>query len=286
MSKNIYEELSIERKALQEQGLVPKWYTTSGLQMYKEKYEYEVNGRSVRGQFERIANTAASYLKNIGMEETAKQKFFDMLWDGWLSPSTPVLANMGTKRGLPVSCSGGFVSDSIDGFYSARHETAMLTKYGFGTSAYLGAIRPRGSKISVGGKASGVLPVFKGFVQDMRDVAQGTARRGAWAGYIEIDHPDFDEIADYIVSNPDDANIGWLIKDSFIEGLDAGHSDSIRRFQKALKMKMVTGKGYFCFIDKVNRKRPKQYQINNLDVKASNLCLTGDTMIFISKTKD
>ena len=71
---------------------------------------------------------------------------------------------MGTNRGLPVSCSGGYISDSIDGFYTARRETAILTKWGFGTSGYLGDIRCRGSDISIGGKASGVLPVFKGFV--------------------------------------------------------------------------------------------------------------------------
>lgn len=272
MSDNIYNKLSEERKELQTQGLVPEWYTTAGFQMFKEKYEYETNGRSVRGQFERIAKTAASYLVGTKYEQEAEGKFFELLWKGWMSPSTPVLANMGTSRGLSVSCSGSTVGDSIDGFYRNLHETAMLTKMGFGTSSYLGDIRPRGSKIAAGGKASGVLPVFKEHVQSMRNVAQGTARRGAWAGYLPMDHGDFDELVDHVMAEPDDANIGWVISDAFIKRLDSGDLEAIRRFQKAMKMKMVTGKGYFCFIDKINRKRPQMYVDQGMFVKASNLC--------------
>lgn len=272
MSDNLYTKLSDERKALQDQGLVPMWYSTGGYQMFKDKYDFQTNGRSVRGQFERIAATAAKHLVGTKYEKEAEAQFFNLLWSGWLSPSTPVLANMGTTRGLPVSCSGSVIDDSIDGFYKNRHETAMLTKMGFGTSSYLGGIRPRGSKISKGGKASGVVPVFKGHVLDMRDVAQGTARRGAWAGYIEIDHGDFDELADHIMAEPDDANIGWIISNSFVSRLEAKDADAIRRFQKAMKMKMITGKGYFCFIDKVNAKRPEMYKRLGLIVRASNLC--------------
>lgn len=278
--KDLYKELSDKRKDLQAQGLVPEWYTTSGFQLYSEKYEYKTD-TSIKGQFERIAATAAKHLNHIGMEELAREKFFNLIWNGYLGLSTPVFANMGTDRGLPVSCSGGVIEDSIRGFYEARLETAVLTKNGFGTSSYLGGIRPRGSKISVGGKASGVLPVFKGFVQDMRDVAQGTARRGAWAGYIEIQHGDFDELADYIMSEPDDANIGWIVNNDFLDGLASGNEDYIRRYQKVLKIKMVVGKGYFYFIDKVNAKRPQMYQDKNLLIKASNLCVTGDTIVSI-----
>lgn len=269
---NLYKKLSEERKQLQAQGLVPEWYTTSGYQMFKEKYEYQTNGRSVRGQFERIAKTAARHLEGTSLGNAAESKFFDLLWNGYLSPSTPVLANMGTDRGMPVSCSGSSISDSIAGFYSNRLETAQLTKYGFGTSAYLGNIRPRGSSISVGGKASGVMPVLKGHIQDMRDVAQGTARRGAWAGYIEIDHDDFDEVANFVLTDPDDANIGWIIKDRFIDALEKGNEDANRRFKKVMKIKMVTGKGYFCFIDKINRNNPEMYKRLGLVVKSSNLC--------------
>lgn len=264
-----YEKLSKERKSQQAKGVVPEWMTTAGYQLFKEKYEETGNAKK---RYETIAKTLARHYKATPFETQAEDKFFEMLWKGWLSPSTPVLANTGTAKGLPVSCSGNVVEDSIDGFYTARHEVALLTKHGFGTSSYLGNIRPRGSSISVGGKACGVVPVFKGFVQDMRDVSQGNTRRGAWAGYLPIDHGDFHELCDYLYNNPDDCNVGWIIGDDFIAKMQAGDSEAIIRYQKTLKTKMVTGRGYYCFIDKINRKRPDVYKENGHFVQASNLC--------------
>lgn len=277
MSDNLYDKLSDERKELQQQGLVPEWYTTAGWQMCKSKYLYGTD-RAVRGQFERIAKTAAKHLKGTKYESLAEQKFFDMLWKGWLSPSTPVLANMGTNRGLPVSCSGTLVDDSINGFYSNLHEVAMLTKYGFGTASDLSGIRSRGSNISVGGKANGVLPVIKEHIQAMRNVAQGTARRGAWAAYLDIEHGDFEEVANFVLTEPDDCNIGWTIKQSFIDKLQKGDPEAIARYQRALKVKMVTGKGYFFFVDKANKKRPKMYVDKGLYINNSQLC--SEIMLF------
>lgn len=267
--RDIYKELSDERKLGQERGEIPLWYTTAGYQLVKDKYLYEVN--TVKEQYERIAKTAAKHLIGTKYEKEAEQRFFELFWNGWLSPSTPVLSNMGTDRGMPVSCSGSYIHDSIDGFYSGRREVALLTKNSFGTASYLGDIRARGSKIANGGTASGVVPVFKGFVQDMRDVVQGT-RRGSWAGYLEITHGDFDELADHIMSEPDDANVGWIITDEFLEKLNSGDNDSVRRYQKCMKMKMTLGKGYFFFVDKANRKRPKMYVDNDLYIKNSQLC--------------
>lgn len=275
---NIYKELSEERKRLQAEGLVPSWYSTGGYQMFKEKYEYQTNGRSVRGQFERIAKTAAKHLVGTKYEKEAESKFFELLWNGWLSPSTPVLANMGTDRGMPVSCSGTVVDDSVDGFYSNLREVALLTKYGFGTASDLSHIRPRGSPISVGGKASGVMPVIKEHVQAMRSIAQGTARRGAWACYLDIEHGDFHEVVEHILAEPDDLNVGWTIKQSFIDRLNAKESEATERFQKAMKVKMVTGKGYFFFVDKANAKRPVMYKDRGLFINNSQLC--SEIMLF------
>jgi ribonucleoside-diphosphate reductase alpha chain len=271
MTDNLYKRLSEERKELQVQGLVPDWYSTGAWQMFKEKYLYETD-QAVKGQFTRIAKTAASHLKGTPLEDQAETKFFDLLWKGWLSPSTPVLANMGTSRGMPVSCSGTIIDDSVDGFYSNLHEVAMLTKYGFGTATDLSQVRPRGSKISVGGKASGVVPVIREHVTAMRNIAQGTARRGAWAAYLNIEHGDFHEVADLISSEPDDLNIGWTVHQTFIDRLNSGEKAAIEIFQKAMKIKMVTGKGYFFFIDKTNDKRPLVYRDKGLFVNNSQLC--------------
>ena len=274
MSESIYDKLSKERKRLQKEGLVPEWFTTGGYSMFTQKYEYNTNGRSVRGQFERIAKAAAKHLKGTKFEAEAEGKFFDLMWNNWLSLSTPVMSNMGTDRALPVSCSGGVVDDSINGFYKNRYETAILTKHGFGTSAYLGAIRSRGTPYGKDkkGTASGIWPVFKGHAQDMIDVAQGSTRRGAWAGYLEIDHNDFDEIYDHIYNDPDGMNVGWIITDAFLKRLQSGDTDAIRRYQRCLKMKMVVGRGYFWFVDRVNRKLPEPYKRAGMKNYASNLC--------------
>jgi ribonucleoside-diphosphate reductase alpha chain len=173
---------------------------------------------------------------------------------------------------MPVACSGQYIGDSVADFYGELLDTAVLTKNGFGTSGYLGDIRPRGSQIATGGTASGVLPVFQTFVDAMKRVTQGVARRGAWAGYLPLDHPDFNELADWVKNNPDDANVGWTVSKDFMESLDSGHPEAIERYQKALKLKMLTGKGYFLFTDKVAEARPDMYKAHNLDVKASNLC--------------
>jgi len=266
---SIYDELGEERKLLQEQGKLPNWVTTVAWQMLKENY-LSKKYPDLQSVYTRVAKHAASYTKNPDIWE---ERFFNLLWNGYLAASTPVLSNMGTGIGCPVSCSGNFIDDSVYSFYEGQKENAILSKNGFGTSSYLGGIRPRGSKIAgIKGSASGVLPVFKDFVQMSRDISQGSQRRGAWAGYIEIDHDDFFELVNFITKNPDDANIGWNVTNNFIERLDAGDKDAIDRYQKALKLKMLTGKGYFEFIDKVNSQNPKMYKDKNLTVKASNLC--------------
>lgn len=280
MSK--YEELSRERKEGQAAGIIPEWMPTAGWQMFKEKYLYEA--ANPRQQYMRIAQTAAkhaplAYLPSDDVvvaqpdfESYWTAKFFEVLWNGWVACSTPVLANMGTNRGCSVSCAGSEIHDSIRGFYDNYREVALLTKEGFGTATDLTPIRPRGSDISVGGKASGVMPVIQHHIQDMRDVAQGTARRGAWAAYLNIMHGDFWEVVAYLEKHPDDFNLGWIIDDKYIDALKRGDKEAKKRFKRVMRVKLVTGKGYFFFIDKVNRARPQMYKDLGLMVKASQLC--------------
>lgn len=275
VEKSIIEELSEERKKLQDEGKLPEWFTTQGWQMFKEKFLFEAEGYTdtCMSIAEHLAQYAPTRTKSMEfLNETWEQKFFEILYRGWLAPSTPVLANTGTNRGCSVSCSGGIVEDSVYSFYDRQKEVAVLSQHGFGTSSYLGNIRPRGAPISRGGKASGVLPVLKGFVNVAKDISQGSQRRGAWAGYIEIDHPDFWEVSEYLKNNPDDLNIGWNVSNSFIEKLEQGDEDSIARYQRAMKIKCLTGKGYFFFIDKVNEQQPVMYKDQGLSCKASNLC--------------
>ena len=273
---NSYRVLSNERKKMQEDGLMPLHWSTGSWQLFKNKYLYQAS--NPKEQYQRIASTLAAHTPD---PQEWKDKFFDIMWKGWLSPSTPILANTGTNRGLPVSCAGSYIPDSIDGIYKAKHETAMLTKMGFGTAGYLGDVRPRGTPISVGGTSTGVMQVIEGFQSDMEYVAQGTARRGSWAGYLPIDHGDFNEVCTFLEQHPDGNNIGWNVTEEFIERLKAGDEDAVARYGKALKTKMVTGKGYFFFPDKAAAKRPQWYVDQGLDVKAPQLC--NEIMLHSSK---
>ncbi len=279
--KNARDLLSEERKKLQEQGKLPEWFTTDGWALFKGKYAYK-GEEAFLGRAKTIAKTAAKHLPEE-LQNAYELKFFNLLWNGWLSCSTPVLSNMGTDRGLSVSCSGQYVGDSVDEFYSNYRETALLSKYGFGTSAYLGDIRPRGAKMSIGGKASGVQPVYEDFVNVAKKISQGSNRRGAWAGYLPLMHPDFDELADYVKKNPDDCNIGWCITAQDIEDFKDVNSEASRRRAKVMKLKMLTGKGYFVFPDKINAVRPQMYKDLGLEVKSSNLCVVPETNILTDK---
>lgn len=267
---DFYEELSQRRKRLQEEGSYPDWYSTGGFQMFESKYLYKADG--FKGQALRIAKTAAKHLKKPELVEEYNEIFFNMLWRGWLSPSTPVLANTGTDRGMPVSCSGTVVEDSISGFYENFAENAVLTQEGFGTASYLGNIRPRGSSISRGGKAAGVMPVLNALRQMSMDVSQGSTRRGAIGQYLPIDHGDFWEVVFELEKEPDSLNIGWCVSDQFISKLKCGDEEANKRFKAVLHCKMVTGKGYFFFPDKVNRHNPQMYKDLGLEVVTSQLC--------------
>lgn len=282
MSK--YERFSQARKEGQANGTVPDWMPTAGYQMFVEKYLYQAE--NPREQYIRIAQTAAkhapkAYLPHDDIaagsmlpspEVYWTDKFFEVLWKGWVACSTPVLANMGTDRGCAVSCAGSEMHDSVNGFYSNLREMALLSKEGFGTATDLTPIRPRGSGTKGGGKASGVMPVIKMHVEMSRDVTQGQSRRGAWAAYLNIMHGDFWEVVNYLEKHDDDLNIGWIITDEFINALNRGDFEAHQRFQRVMRVKMVTGKGYFFFIDKVNRNRPQMYKDLGLMVKASQLC--------------
>ena len=267
---DFYKQMSEKRKKAQVDGLYPEWYSTGAYQMFEQKYLYQASG--FREQAERIARTAAKHLKEPDLVAEYEQKFFNMIWNGWLSCSTPVLANMGTDRGMPVSCSGTIVEDSIEGFYDTLAENAILTQEGFGTAAYLGNIRPRGAEISRGGKASGVLPVLQDYVTMSMKVSQGATRRGSIGLYLPLNHADFWEVIHFLEAEPDSVNIGWCVYDVDLEKLNTGDEEMNKRFKKALKTKLVTGKGYFFFPDKVNRHNPQMYKDQGKQVVTSQLC--------------
>ena len=265
---SLFEELSSERKQLQLKGDLPKWFTTIGWQAFKNKYLYQAN--TYEEQIDRIVNTIGNFCPTN--KEYFVGRWKEMLMNNHAYLATPPLANTGTSRGLSVSCSGGKIGDSVYDFGQARLECSILSQEGFGTSSYLGGIRPRGSKISRGGTADGILPIFKDMVTMSDNISQGSTRRGAWAGYVPISSDDFWEIATEVKNNPDGSNVGWNIYDEDLKQLNLGDPETTKRFQETQYLKCLTGKGYYYFPDKVSRAQPDLYNRLGLKSLASNLC--------------
>lgn len=268
-TKKIWDDLNAERKHLQAEGQLPDWYTTQAWQMFKQSYA--VPGElAVLGRHRTIAKTLARHLGPFAAEY--EEKFFIELWEGRLSPASPALANAGTTRGMVVSCSGQMIDDSVYDFYEALKETAILSKFGFGTSGDFSSIRPRDTKFGSNGKANGASDVIDDFFTCASKISQGGNRRGSFGAYLDIEHADWDECCDKLLTKANGRNYGWVVRDSFIERLKSGDPDAQRRFTKALHTKLVTGKGYVFFVDKANRHRPQMYKDHGLEIVATNLC--------------
>ena len=270
---SLFETLSTERKALQKEGKLPEWMTTMGWQAFKSKYLYEAD--TFEEQIIRICDTVGSKIPAETDGDGANylvDRWKELLLNNHAYLATPVLANTGTTRGLSVSCSGGKVGDSVYDFGMSRLEASILSQEGFGTSSYLGGIRERGSIISRGGTADGILPVFKDMVTMADNISQGSTRRGAWAGYVPVSHGDFWEIAHEVKSNPDGSNVGWNYYTEDLSALNLGCEEAVSRFQETQYLKCLTGKGYYYFPDKVAAMQPEMYHDLGLKSLASNLC--------------
>lgn len=271
---------SLERKKMQKDGVCPDWMTTMGWQLFSEKY---LNGdsKNPKDQYERIAKTLAEYApkeypdfwntSEYWKGKTWEDAFFSVLWDGYISASTPLLTNTGTDYGMSVSCSGSYVGNSVYDFYDTRKANAMLTKEGFGTSVYLGDIQPRGSKIP-NGQANGAQPVAEMFVDDALKISQGSMRRGASAWYYPIDGDDFEELVQYLETDTDGNNAGWCLDDEYRDKLLAGDKEAVKRWGDMLSCKGNVGSGYQFFRSKANRKTPQMYKDKGKVVNASQLC--------------
>ena len=173
---NKYEQLSYIRKQLQSDGLAPKWMSTASYQLLTSKH-YLDTAETPYDMYERIAVRAGELtefkIPDYFGYDSWTEAFFDIMWKGWLSPSTPVLTNMGNSRGHPIACSGTYIGDSIRSFGEARLEIEQLTQRGYGTSWSLDPVRHRGSPISRGGTATGVMHPAGDIVNSMKKVTQG-----------------------------------------------------------------------------------------------------------------
>ena len=279
MIKNV--DYSSLRKKWQKEGEVPEWFTTGGLQLFCQKYANK--GESVKSRFKCIANALArhapkvypewwedgNYTKGYNWEDV----FFNVLWDGYISASTPLLANGGLrKRGCTVACAGGYVGNNLYDRYNAITEAAILTKHGHGTSYDIDDWPCEGAPLERGGYSLGTPPLIRDFVAAMNEVTQGV-RRGSLAYFIRPQHGDFQWVLDNLFEETESNNVGWKIDDEFVKGMQEGNEEYLHKFEEIMGVKLPRGKGYFAFIDKMNRHRAQAFINKGLKVKATNLCV-------------
>ena len=215
-----------------------------------------------------IANKAEKYLKIEGFAK----KFEDYMSRGCYSLSTPVWINFGKDKGLPISCYGSNVDDTLASILNASREIGMMSKYGGGTSIYLGNIRERGAKISTGGTADGPVHYARMYDTTVDVCKQSEARRGACAAWLPVEHSDILEFLDIgTEGNPiQNLQYGVTVTDKWIEEMKAGDPDKRKIWAKVIQRRNEFGFPYIMFKDNTNNNSP--YKELGLEITASNLC--------------
>lgn len=231
---------------------------------------YLSEGETPESRIRDIAETAEKYLQ----EPDFADKFYEYMSRGYYSLSSPVWANYGKKRGLPVSCFGSYVDDSMESILYAHAENGMLMKNGGGCSGYFGAIRPRGAPITDSGDSSGSVHFMQLFDTLSSVVSQGSVRRGFFAAYQDIEHPDADEFLDIATEgNPiQGLTTSVVVSDKFINEMKSGDPEKRRLWAKVLQRRSEIGFPYIMFKDNVNNNKPQVYKDKNMTIHASQMC--------------
>jgi len=231
---------------------------------------YLLKGETVTTAIERIANAAAKRLYKPELAEA----FIEMIEKGWMSLSSPIWANMGTERGLPISCFNVHVPDKIEGITHKLGEVIMQTKIGGGTSGYFGELRERGSAVTDNGKSSGAVSFMKLFDTAMDTISQGGVRRGAFAAYLDIDHPDIAEFLKIKSIGSPIQNLFYAVcvSDFWMQDMIDGDAEKRATWAKVIESRQQKGLPYIFFSDNVNRNKPDVYKDKKMRINASNLC--------------
>jgi ribonucleoside-diphosphate reductase alpha chain len=222
---------------------------------------------------ERIQQIAKAAQKELKIRNFAK-KFEEYMSYGWYSLSSPIWANYGLKRGLPISCFGSYVDDTLEAILTKQAEIGMMTKMGGGTSGYFGDLRSRGSEISSGGKSNGPVHFMELFETVTNVVSQSNVRRGSFAAYMPIEHKDILEFLQIRGDgNPiQNLSIGVTISDKWMKSMIDGDKDKRKIWGKVLQKRFESGYPYLFFSDTMNNEAPDVYKDKKMKIHASNLC--------------
>ena len=235
---------------------------------------YLLVGETPKDAYWRVSTAVA---KRLEKPELAS-KFFDYMWKGWLNLATPVFSNTGTERGLPISCFGIDVADSIHDIGTKNLELMLLAKHGGGVGIGVNQIRPAGSNISQNGTSDGVVPFCKIYDSAILATNQGSVRRGAASVNIDIEHDDFWTWLE-IREPKGDVNRQCLnlhqcvvVSDGYMQRIESGDKEARKRWSALLRKRKATGEPYVMYKGNINRANPDAYKQNGLKVYMTNIC--------------
>lgn len=245
------------------------WWLNEESQTMLER-GYLLKGQTTEEKLDLVCTHAADILNRSDL----KEKFLEVFEKGWASLSSPIWANFGEGRALPISCFSSYVPDSLDGIYSSLREVALMTKHGGGTAGYFGKLRPVGSDVKGGATSSGAMSFVQLFDATVEVVKQNNVRRGAFAAYMDIDHPEIKELLKVKDkgSKMQTINTAVNVSDDWMEGMIAGDKEKRDIWALVLKSRREKGIPYINFIDNINKNKPEVYKDKDLIIWQSNLC--------------
>jgi len=222
---------------------------------------------------ERIRTIADHAEKILGIEGFA-DKFYDYMSKGWYSLSSPVWANFGKKRGLPVSCFGSNIGDNIESILYTQAEVGEMSKMGGGTSGYFGNIRERGANITDNGHAPGAVHFMNLFESVVDNISQGATRRGRFSPYLPVEHPDIMEFLEIGTEGfpIQDLTHAVTVSDNFMKEMIDGDEKKRAIWAKVIQRRGEIGYPYIMFSDTMNNKSPEVYRDKGAKIYNSNLC--------------
>ncbi|MGE4313131.1 MAG: ribonucleoside-diphosphate reductase subunit alpha [Pseudobdellovibrionaceae bacterium] len=229
-----------------------------------------------------------------GDDSAHSQRIYDYMSKLWFMPSTPVLSNGGTNRGLPISCFLNETQDSLEDIVSLWNENVWLASLGGGIGSYWGNIRSIGEKVGRNGKTSGIIPFIRVMDSLTLAISQGSLRRGSAAIYLPIWHPEIEEFIELRRPTGGDPNRkalnlhhGVLVTNAFMQAVERDEEWALKSpkdnavidkvkardlWIRLLTARIETGEPYIVFIDHVNDRIPDHHKMAGLTVKMSNLC--------------
>jgi ribonucleoside-diphosphate reductase alpha chain len=250
----------------------PEWMDEIAVSMISKGYL--LPDEDVFDAYKRVSKFAARRLRRKDLQPL----FYEAMVKNWLCLASPVLSNMGTERGMPISCFGIDVGDSIEGIADANSELMRLSSQGGGVGIGVSRIRGRGKSIKDNGVSEGVVPWCKIYDSTILATNQGSVRRGAASVNLSINHPDIEEFLQ-IRRPKGDVNRQCLnlhqcvvIDDTFMDKLENKDPKSLKIWGEILKTRLETGEPYIMFEDNINNANPEAYKKNNLKVSMTNIC--------------